>query len=269
MFGTYIPPLTSLSGAANIPVSSRSTRVPEEVLTDAVMEEVKTRCCFVGSMLGSDPSASYEHGQGASASGVAASISADDSTEFDVPPSEVSHQPSESGVSSPQPPSSAFSGYTSTRTGTRGSGVPGSEAHLQGIATMYSRHSTATELKIRVDPPASQNTGTGKGTLLIPGWIRERAAEVLFEGGDVDESSVAEVILEALLKVCKGGASEPPTMPVSLIVCFTNRAGTCRSSADTSFIDLGCRWYSYASGIYSPTARRTRSGTDSTSFRVC
>jgi actin-related protein 10 len=142
-------------------------------------------------------------GYGASGSGVAASVSADDSTEFDVPPSEASHQPSESGVSSP-PPSSAFSGYTSTRTGHRSSGVPGSEAHLQGIATMYSRHSTATDLKLRVDPPTSQNTGTGKGTLVIPGWIRERAAEVLFEGGDVDESSVAEVILDSLLKVSCG-----------------------------------------------------------------
>lgn len=54
---------------------------------------------------------------------------------------------------------------------------------------------------MRVVPPESQQTGTGRGTLIIPGWIRERAAEVLFEGGDVDESSVAEVILEALLKV--------------------------------------------------------------------
>ena len=37
---------------------------------------------------------------------------------------------------------------------------------------------------------------TGRGTLIIPGWVRERAAEVLFEGGDVDESSVAKVMLD-------------------------------------------------------------------------
>jgi actin-related protein 10 len=66
---------------------------------------------------------------------------------------------------------------------------------------MYTRFSTATDLHLRVIPPASQQTGTGRGTLIVPGWIRERAAEVLFEGGDVDESSVAEVILDALLKV--------------------------------------------------------------------
>ena len=32
----------------------------------------------------------------------------------------------------------------------------------------------------------------------IHGWVRERAAELLFEGGDVDGSSVAKVILELL-----------------------------------------------------------------------
>ncbi|KAF7336758.1 Fungal specific actin related protein [Mycena venus] len=54
---------------------------------------------------------------------------------------------------------------------------------------------------MRVVPPVAQQTGTGRGTLIIPGWVRERTPEVLFEGGDVDESSVAEVILDALLKV--------------------------------------------------------------------
>ncbi len=38
------------------------------------------------------------------------------------------------------------------------------------------------------------------GTLVIPGWIRERCAEVLFEG-DEDESSVVGCTLECLLKV--------------------------------------------------------------------
>ena len=75
------------------------------------------------------------------------------------------------------------------------------ESRVQALATMYGRHSTATDIHMRVDPPTSQQTGTGRGTLIIPGWIRERSAEVLFEGGDVDESSVAEVILDTLLKV--------------------------------------------------------------------
>ena len=42
---------------------------------------------------------------------------------------------------------------------------------------------------------------SGRGTLAIPGWVKERAAEVLFEGGDVDESSVAKVMLDYLMRV--------------------------------------------------------------------
>lgn len=195
MFGTYLPPPTSLSAAVNIPAANRSTRVPEEVLTDAVIEEIKTRCCFVSDALNfsSDMRAS--------------SPSADDDMEMDVPPSDSATSESDfsrasvgpESTTSSQPLSSEFSVVSYPRMAD--SDQPRRENHLQALASMYTRHSTATELRMRVMPPVSQQTGTGRGTLIIPGWVRERAAEVLFEGGDVDESSVAEVILDALLKV--------------------------------------------------------------------
>jgi actin-related protein 10 len=71
---------------------------------------------------------------------------------------------------------------------------------LQPLATLYTRYSTATELRLSVIPPSTQTPGTGRGILVIPGWIRERAAEVLFEGGDLDEYSVPEIVLESLSK---------------------------------------------------------------------
>ena len=128
----------------------------------------------------------------------------DNGSEFDVPPSDASQ--SESGLShtgrdsnvSSQPESSEFSVVSSIHSALPEH--PRNEGHLQALATMYTRHSTATDLRMPVMPPSSQQTGTGRGTLIIPGWIRERAAEMLFEGGDVDESSVAEVILDSLLK---------------------------------------------------------------------
>lgn len=186
-------------------------RVPEEVLSDGVMEQIKTRCCFVGSAIDVEEDEGVYEGfrQSQGAPG-------DDSMELDAPPSELESEVSRSAVDMPvSPPSSHLSGPSSfsafTGTGTQ-SHVPGStrrgltgEGHLQAIAEMYSRNSTATNLKLRVDPPVSQQSGTGKGTLIIPGWIRERAAEVLFEGGDVDESSIAEVILDSLLKVFNHG----------------------------------------------------------------
>ncbi|KZT01408.1 actin-domain-containing protein [Laetiporus sulphureus 93-53] len=195
LFGTYLPPPTSLSAAANIPAATRSMRVPEEVLTDAVIEEVKTRCCFVGDALDAESRA--------------LSSSGDDPMDVDLPPSDPAMSESEfsrvsadfeSNVSSQQAASSGFSVVSHSQVPNPDQPRPG-ESHLQALATMYKRHSTATDLHMRVDPPASQQTGTGRGTLIIPGWIRERAAEVLFEGGDVDESSVAEVILDSLLKV--------------------------------------------------------------------
>ena len=189
----------------NIPASARSTRVPEDVLTEKVVDEIKTRICFVGDPLESDsthPSHPMSPGPG------------DASSEIDLPPSDPALSESEfsrfsrddvdmastSGFSSRNAASSEFSvvshphlrGADARRAG---------ESHIQALATMYGRHSTATDIHMRVDPPPAQATGTGRGTLIVPGWIRERAAEVLFEGGDVDESSVAEVILDCLLKV--------------------------------------------------------------------
>ncbi|KAF7986458.1 hypothetical protein HWV62_31233 [Athelia sp. TMB] len=189
LFGTYLPPPTSLSAAANIPASNRSTRVPEEVLTDAVIEEIKTRCCFVSDAL--EPSSSDMR-----------AASPSESMDMDVPPSDSATSESEfsrASVGADSAVSSDFSvvSYPNTPAGAQHE----SENQLQALASMYTRHSTATELHLRVIPPVSQQAGTGRGTLVIPGWIRERAAEVLFEGGDVDESSVAEVILDGLLKI--------------------------------------------------------------------
>ncbi|KAJ7455301.1 actin-domain-containing protein [Mycena galericulata] len=193
LFGTYLPPPTSLSAAANIPAANRSMRVPQEVLTDAVVEEIKARCCFVGDGLGPSNNDTRDVTPG------------EEGSEMEIPPSDSTQSESdfslagrESNFSSHRA-SSEFSIISNPRV-PAAHNHPG-EGHLQALATLYKRHSTATELQMRVVPPSSQQTGTGRGTLIIPGWVRERTAEVLFEGGDVDESSVAEVILDSLLKV--------------------------------------------------------------------
>lgn len=192
MFGTYIPPLSSLGTAANIPTASRSLRVPEDLLTDKIIEEVKTSCCFVGDALHFDSQVELHD----------ISNVGDNSTEFEVPSSDASVPESDFSRVSAASENSGFSIVSNVRATPDTRGSEQGEAHLQALATMYKRHSSATDLEMPVDPPPSQNIGTGRGTLLIPGWVRERAAEVLFEGGDVDESSVAEVILDSLLKVC-------------------------------------------------------------------
>ena len=185
-------------------------RVPQEVLTDAVIDEIKTRCCFVGEALED------------SAYGGSTAASVDDTLEMEPPASDSTQSESEfshlsvgadSNTSSHQG-SSEFSVVSNVRASPADRVT--NEGHLQALASMYSRHSTASDLHMSVVPPISQQTGTGRGTLIIPGWIRERAAEVLFEGGDVDESSVAEVILDALLKVRHPSSSTlSPHLPIS------------------------------------------------------
>ncbi|KAI9512350.1 actin-domain-containing protein [Russula earlei] len=193
LFGTYLPPPTSLSAAVNMPASSRSTRVPLEVLSDAVLEEIKTRCSFVGEAMDTVIDSDVVTPLG------------DDPMDLDLPPSDSA--PSESDLSrvSADRDSSADRASSDFSVVSRSQVLPGrsqaGEHHLQVLANLYMRHSTATDLHLKVTPPASQQTGTGHGTLIVPGWIRERGSEVLFEGGDVDESSIAETILDCLLKV--------------------------------------------------------------------
>ncbi|KDQ14960.1 hypothetical protein BOTBODRAFT_159018 [Botryobasidium botryosum FD-172 SS1] len=174
-FGTYRSP-PPLLGA---PIPPAPTRVALEILTPTLLEEIKARCCFVGESI------SGEEDQPADD---------DDAMSLDVPPS----SDTDMAASDAEPPSDVFSSI-----------VPISEAQavaleVERVRAMYSRHTDATDLHFRVVPPGIVSHAPGastRGTLVIPGWVRERAAELLFEGGDVDEKSVAEVILDTLLKV--------------------------------------------------------------------
>lgn len=196
LFGTYLPPPTTLSGAVNLPSATRSTRVPQEILTEAMVEDIKTRCCLAGTPLDAAAdlqlSAPSEFGDGASELEVPSEIAPSEPESMDIDTASIATSSVYSAVSHPR---AAPGGVSHS-----GRRIDSANSRLEALAAMYARHSTATDLRMRVVPPITQQTGTGRGTLIIPGWIRERAAEVLFEGGDVDENSVAETILDSLLK---------------------------------------------------------------------
>ncbi|GJJ08362.1 hypothetical protein Clacol_002576 [Clathrus columnatus] len=170
-YGSYIPP-TPLSGAAII----RPTRVPEELLTDALLEEIKTRCCFV-----------------------AAPLSVDDTTPMVV-------QLGDSMLDNPNLLEAMEASSVNDDTETMySSAVP--ESHQssydpspQAIFDIYMRNSNTKTLSMKVLPSTNTSASNVRATLVIPGWVRERAAEYLFQG-DIDESSVAEVVLDSLLKI--------------------------------------------------------------------
>jgi actin-related protein 10 len=183
-FGSYKPPLATLGGSANLPSATQLTRVPEEILTDELVEEIKTECCFIKEPVEIPPAP-------VPAAPVIVSSDAMSVDETSVPP----RSDAQSELSRPSSPVQSDHRRT---TGTLS--ADSRQTYWEGIAAIYEKHSTTRDLSLKVNPPGI-GAPTGRGTLIIPGWVRERAAEVLFEGGDVDESSVAEVILDCLMRV--------------------------------------------------------------------
>lgn len=206
LFGKYIPPPSAVPPPRSVAATQRQTSVPAEILTNAVVEEIKTRVCLVGKAfeLSAEDSRPSQH-QPATPYHVS---SDDDMPDVERSSSDIAQSESDFSrvpmdVDSPTPGSRVASSHSVvSRADSQGT----SSSHLgehggsQVLADLYKRHSTASDVQMPVAPPAS-SSGLGRSVLVIPGWIRERAAEVLFEGGDVDEVSVAEVILESLLKV--------------------------------------------------------------------
>lgn len=142
-FGSYMPSPTSASPRA------RTTVVPTELLTDAVLEAIKVRGIFVGDRL------------------------RDDRTET------VAVDPSSDAMDVDGADAMAISARAR-------------EALMVVLRTRYEGRATAKDTRI---------TLKGGGTLLVPGWVRERVADVLFEAGDEDEPSIVETVLSTILRV--------------------------------------------------------------------
>ncbi|KAF9647030.1 actin-like ATPase domain-containing protein, partial [Thelephora ganbajun] len=207
LFGKYIPPPSPAPAPRSVTATQRQTSVPAEILTDAVVEEIKTRVCLVGKAFELSAEDSRPSQQQSTTRYHASSD--DDMIDVDHPSSDAAQSESEFSrvsmdVDSPAPGSRVASSSYSIVSGADSHGTSSSHTGEHGgsqvLADLYKRHSTASDIQMSVTPPAFSG-GLGRGVLVIPGWIRERAAEVLFEGGDVDEVSVAEVILDSLLKV--------------------------------------------------------------------
>ncbi len=66
----------------------------------------------------------------------------------------------------------------------------------------FEASSTAASAAYPVATPDGGSKDIGYGSLIVPGWIRERAAEILFPEDKVgDEEGVPDAILSCLLKV--------------------------------------------------------------------
>lgn len=187
--GTYIPPQATLSGPAiSVPANQRATRVPAHILTDALVEMIKTRACFVSDPI--PPSEDQDVTMMEAAPSSSASVS--DADQYDTPPASEAQFPT-TGSSTTGSVTGSLS--DSAAGSVSGSVAGGPSRRGERGSDPMAAHSQATDLQIAV------GSGAGRGVIIIPGWVRERAAEVLFMGGDVDERSVAETVLDTLRKV--------------------------------------------------------------------
>lgn len=70
---------------------------------------------------------------------------------------------------------------------------------LDALRQVYVDQSTATDLTIPIRTPDSS---MGPGALVVPGWIRERATELLFaDDEEAEDASLQSAVLYTLLKV--------------------------------------------------------------------
>ena len=133
-FGLYKPPLAMLGGSANLSSATQVTRVPEEILTDELVEEIKAGCCFIEELVDIPLTP-------VPAAPVVPSSDAMSIDEADVPPS--SDAPSESSP----PPSLVHLGHQNTSsTLTAGS----RQTFWESIAAIYQK---------KLDNPGSVSQG--------------------------------------------------------------------------------------------------------------
>ncbi|BGP19168.1 hypothetical protein JCM10213v2_007255 [Rhodosporidiobolus nylandii] len=168
----YVPPPPSLTALP----ASQPTRIPRDLLTEELVEEIKTRMCFVGEEIAEPlPAAAGEAAGVARAGREASVVTTSSAMSLDAP------TPSTAATASDDPDA----------------------ALLEHLTSRYSSSSSATTVSFRVPnlshPPTA--TGIGRGWIQVPGWVREGAAEVLWEEGDQDELGLAGVVLECLMKL--------------------------------------------------------------------
>ncbi|KZO90672.1 actin-like ATPase domain-containing protein [Calocera viscosa TUFC12733] len=154
--GYYAPPDLKAPASQAIPGMGS---VPEDVLTDDVLDDIKVRCCYV-----EDPLPRRRRRE--------VQEPGPESDELDV-----------TMLDAP-PPDTAVSSATASPHISESHPTP-----LHAMRALYSAHTSCTDIRY---------TLKNRGTLSIPGWVRSRAAELFFASGDVDEASLPELILSCL-----------------------------------------------------------------------
>ncbi|ODN78533.1 hypothetical protein, variant [Cryptococcus amylolentus CBS 6039] len=132
------------------------------------------------------------------------------------------------------------------------------DLHLvRSLKSRYQPSSSAKDMTFSVRPPTGVTT-MGYGTIMVPGWVRERAAEVLFEDDESDEAeALPHAILSSILKVC-------PNVGDYLQVLTS--IAPCGPSARAHIDYPCCRRHIFPSQLYSSSSHKSSSKPVTTAF---
>ncbi|KAK4055582.1 hypothetical protein OIV83_000128 [Microbotryomycetes sp. JL201] len=147
LFGSYAKPPSTLNSSARPTIS----RIPPEVLSDDLLQEMVSRLCYVGNADRETFEAVLEPER------MLVDDEVDELLDRDA-------------------------------------------TFLRRYEKRYAVSSAASTIAFPIPnfgKPAATG-GVGRGWIQVPGWVRERTAEVIFESGDEDELSLVELILECL-----------------------------------------------------------------------
>lgn len=101
---------------------------------------------------------------------------------------------------------------------------PDQSSNLQTYADIFGQSANARDATFILRKQTSSSDVT-PGSVQVPGWVRERAAEVFFEAGDVDSASVVEVILKCLTAVSGSLEAAGHILTTSIIVAYGHEKG--------------------------------------------
>jgi actin-related protein 10 len=181
-FATYTAPPPAIGSSSPAP-----QRVPEELLSDQVVEMVLTQGCFVGTAVANEGLQKSPSVLQGSSRTRRPSLGQGTSTENERVPYALGEAPE---LAVPADYDEAAD-----------------EQFLAFLQRRYEKSSTATNTVFKVHPGFDSPPAMSFGSLLVPGWVRERAAEILFEESAGEDASLPELVLNALLKV--SGSDSP------------------------------------------------------------
>jgi actin-related protein 10 len=74
---------------------------------------------------------------------------------------------------------------------------------MDRLRCRYAPGADATDIRISTAPLPHETQGMGPATLVVPGWVRERAAEVLFDNEEGEAESIPDLLLHCISKVSR------------------------------------------------------------------